>query len=255
MSSAQLAKIPAVAQPVSFSDQVAASLRERIVSGELKPREKLPTEAALAEHFAVSRTVIREAISRLKSDGLVESRQGSGVFVSPGPHVRPLRIEFGESDDPLGATLYIVELRRAIEGEAAAIASERRSERDIARLKKALERIEAADAAGSDGVPEDVTFHRIIAEATGNPYYLDVVDFLEQFLVGATRMTRINEALREDFARQVREEHSAILGAIVARDPMAARIAGTTHLINAAARIRQADPDVLKREIDARSGH
>lgn len=253
MSLSQLEKLSAVAQPVSFSDQVATTLRDQIETGELKPRDKLPTEAALAEHFAVSRTVIREAISRLKSDGLVESRQGSGVFVRQGLHVRPLRIQFA-ADDPLAATLHVVELRRAIEGEAAAIASERRGERDVARLRKALERIDAAAAAGSDGVAEDVAFHRIIAEATANPYYLDVVDFLEQFLVEATRLTRTNEALREDFARQVREEHLAIVAAIVARDPMAARIAGTTHLINAAARIRQADLAVLKRELDARSG-
>ena len=97
-----------------LSDQVAQALLARIESGQLKPGEKLPAEAVLAPEFGVSRTVVREAISRLKHGGLLESRQGSGVFVTFQPAVSPLKID----DAVIGsreAVLQIVELRRAIE--------------------------------------------------------------------------------------------------------------------------------------------
>jgi GntR family transcriptional regulator, transcriptional repressor for pyruvate dehydrogenase complex len=77
----------------TLSDQVTEALRRRVESGQLKPGEKLPAEVALAPEFGVSRTVVREAISRLKHEGLLESRQGSGVFVSHKPAISPLKID------------------------------------------------------------------------------------------------------------------------------------------------------------------
>ena len=77
----------------TLSDQVAQALLARIESGQFKPGEKLPPEAVLSPEFGVSRTVVREAISRLKQGGLLESRQGSGVFVSLQPAVSPLKID------------------------------------------------------------------------------------------------------------------------------------------------------------------
>jgi GntR family transcriptional regulator, transcriptional repressor for pyruvate dehydrogenase complex len=100
----------------SLSDQVTEALLARIESGQLKPGEKLPPEAVLAPEFGVSRTVVREAISRLKHEGLVESRQGSGVFVRLQPAMSSLKIDDSvlESRESI---LQIVELRRAIESE------------------------------------------------------------------------------------------------------------------------------------------
>ena len=87
---------------------------------------------------------------------------------------------------------------------------------------------------------EDVEFHRAIASATGNPYFLTTLAFLNQYLEAGTLVTRRNEALREDFSRQVREEHARIAAAIRAGDPMAARNAAQTHLYNAARRLAEA---------------
>jgi GntR family transcriptional regulator, transcriptional repressor for pyruvate dehydrogenase complex len=231
---------PLAAGP-KLSDKVAAFLRDEIVGGRYAPEARLPTEVQLAQGFSVSRTVVREAVSRLKSEGLLESRQGSGVFVHTHALVRPLRIDSsaGRSAENV---LHIVELRRAIEAEAAAIAAERRTSADLARMRRALRDVDRAVARGEDGVEEDVRFHRAIAAATGNEYYLRVLEFLGQFLRGATRVTRANEARRADFARQVREEHAAVLDAIAAGDAAAARRAGARHMLNAARRIRQADP-------------
>ncbi|SAL79837.1 FadR/GntR family transcriptional regulator [Caballeronia telluris] len=228
-------KIPARA----LSDTVAQQLQKQIEKGSFVKSGKLPTEAVLAQEFGVSRTVIREAISRLKNEGMVEPRQGSGVFVVERAGIRPLRIDYAQAVEP-GSVVQILALRRAIEAEVASEAAMRRTDTQMAAIDAALTKIEAAVADGEDGVAEDVAFHRAIANATGNPYFLKTLTFLNQYLEAGTIVTRKNEALREDFSRQVKEEHAAIAAAIRAGDPMAARNAAQTHLYNAARRLAEA---------------
>ncbi|MFM0321886.1 FadR/GntR family transcriptional regulator [Caballeronia glebae] len=228
-------KIP----PRALSDTVAQQLQKLIEKGSFAATGKLPTEAVLAQEFGVSRTVIREAISRLKNEGMVEPRQGSGVFIVERAGIRPLRIDYAQAVEP-GAVVQILALRRAIEAEVASEAAQRRTEQQLAAIDDALAGIDAAVREGRDGVAEDVAFHREIANATGNPYFLTTLTFLNQYLEAGTLVTRGNEALREDFMRQVREEHAAIVEAIRAREPDAARHAAQTHLINAARRLAEA---------------
>ncbi|HEY1999596.1 FadR/GntR family transcriptional regulator [Paraburkholderia sp.] len=228
-------KIPARA----LSDTVAQQLLTQIDKGAFAQDGKLPTEAVLAQQFGVSRTVIREAISRLKNEGVVQPRQGSGVFIAAHGTVRPLRIDYAEAIEA-GSVPQILALRRAIEAEVASEAAQRRSDADMAAIDAALARIDEAVAEGHDGVAEDVAFHRTIAVATGNPYFLKTLTFLNQYLEAGTLVTRRNEALREDFSRQVRDEHAAIVAAIRAGDASAAREAASTHLYNAARRLAEA---------------
>lgn len=223
----------------ALSDTVAQQLQKLIEKGSFTATGKLPTEAVLAQEFGVSRTVIREAISRLKNEGMVEPRQGSGVFIVERAGIRPLRIDYAQAVEP-GSVLHILALRRAIEAEVASEAAMRRTDEQMAAIDAALVRIDEAVRAGQNGVAEDVAFHREIATATGNPYFLKTLAFLSQYLEAGTIVTRGNEALREDFSRQVREEHAAIAEAIRAGDPMAARNAAQTHLYNAARRLAEA---------------
>lgn len=202
--------------------------------------DKLPTEATLAGQFSVSRTVIREAVSRLKSLDLVESRQGSGVYVRGGG-IAPLNFEARHVASKQ-AVIQMVEVRRALEAEVAALAAQRRSPADVKRIRAAIADIEQAVLGGGDGVSQDVTFHRAIAEAARNPFLIGTLEYLGQFLHLATRVTRANEARRADFAGQVSTEHHQIVSAIVAGDPKAARKAATQHMNNAIERIEHADP-------------
>lgn len=226
------------ANRTSLSDTVAQELLKKIQTGEFAPGAKLPTEPALSEQFGVSRTVVREAISRLKNEGAVEPRQGSGVYVSEQGHLRPLRIQFDQASSA-DAVLQIVELRRAIDAEVAALAATRRTPRQLKAIENALKGIEADVKAGGDGVLADVMFHRSIAEATGNPFLLQTLAFLSQYLEAATAVTRSNEARRDDFMRQVYEEHAAIASAIAAGDALGARNAAQNHMFNAARRLSQ----------------
>lgn len=222
-----------------LADQVSTALEAEIRAGRLAVGDKLPTEAALVQQFGVSRTVVREAVSRLKSRGLVDSRQGSGMYVRNAA-IEPL------SFDPVTAAskeavLQMIEMRRALEAEVAQLAAERRTPRHIEAIRQGMLDIAAAVEAGGDGVEEDVRFHRAIGEAAGNPFLVRTLDYLSQLLRGATRVTRANEAGRHDFARSVLNEHELIVRAIERGDPQAAREAAASHMRNAAARIEQAD--------------
>ena len=236
-----------VSSGARLSDQVAAQLMAEIEQGRLAPGAKLPTEANLAEQFQVSRTVVREAVSRLKSLGLVDSRQGSGVFVKPALPLPALHFE-AQHAASLDAVVQMVEVRRALEAEVAALAAERRNPQDILVIEQAVKALNEAVLAGGNGVAEDVNFHRAIAQATRNPFLIQTLQYLSQFLHGATQVTRANEARRLDFAAEVQAEHQAILSAIVAGNADQARQAAAAHMGNAIGRIRQADPSFWEQE-------
>ncbi len=228
-----------------LSEQLADALLARIRAGQIQPGERLPTEAALVQRFGVSRTVVREALSRLKTLGLLESRQGSGAYVRAPDAREAQRLQL-TPDGSVAAVLQMVEVRRALEAEAAALAAARRTTRAVRQIRAAMRAIEQAVAAGGDGVAEDVAFHAAIAQAAGNPFLLATLAYLNQFLLDATRVTRANEATRDDLAEQVRQEHAAVVAAIEAGDVAGARLAGAAHMVNAAARIGRADPAFWK---------
>jgi GntR family transcriptional repressor for pyruvate dehydrogenase complex len=223
-----------------LSDQVADALATEIRAGRFVAGDKLPTELALVSQFAVSRTVVREAVSRLKSLGLVDSRQGSGVYVLDAGF-SPLNF-----DPKLAvskqAVIQMVEVRRALEAEVAGLAAQRATPQDVQRIRAAIGALDQAVQHGGDGVDEDVRYHRAIADAARNPFLIGTLEYLGQFLQGATRVTRANEARRTDFALQVSDEHNQITRAIEAGDASAARSAAARHMDNAIARIEQADP-------------
>lgn len=223
-----------------LSDQVAEALALEIRAGRWVSGDKLPTEASLVTQFSVSRTVVREAVSRLKSLGLVDSRQGSGVYVLDAGF-SPLNFDprFAVSKQ---AVIQMVEVRRALEAEVAGLAAQRRTATDVTRIRASITALEKAVQCGGDGVDEDVQYHRAIADAARNPFLIGTLEYLGQFLLGATRVTRANEARRADFAQQVSDEHEAIAHAIEAGDPTSARAAAARHMNNAIQRIELADP-------------
>ncbi|MFE0136047.1 FadR/GntR family transcriptional regulator [Streptomyces sp. NPDC059037] len=248
-----------VSGPVRLADRVAAILAEEIESGRLAEGDKLPTEVELVKQLGVSRTVIREAVSRLRNAGLVEPRQGRGVFVMP-QRTRPLDLEAetgAGASDTKAKVLQIVEVRRAMEGEAASLAATRATPQDVDRMRQSLAAIDEAVAAGGDGVDEDLAFHQSIAESTGNAVMVSTVRYLGEVLRSGIRVTRANEARRGDFIEAVRVEHHAILAAVESGDARAARSAVRRHLKHAASRLQDADEgfwteaDDLEVDLDA----
>ena len=232
-------------QPITgnktLADQVTDALINKIRGNEFADSQ-LPSEQAMAEGFGVSRTVIREAISRLKAEGLIDTRQGRGAFVRTDRLDVPFRIDL-DSANLLGSLLHIIELRRGLDAEIAFLAARRRKREQMAAIRRALADIERASKAGRDAAAEDLAFHLSIALATGNPLFLELLRFLNQFLYIAIRVTRANEDQRVEYSEQTRVEHMAIAGAIERQDPEAAATAAKTHMINAAVRIKSADAE------------
>jgi len=225
----------------TLADQVTEALMNKLLTDEFAGSQ-LPSEQSMAEGFRVSRTVIREAISRLKSEGLIQTRQGRGAFVRADRFDVPYRIDLN-SDDVVGSLLHIIELRQGLDAEIAFLAAQRRKRDQMATIRRALADIDKASKAGRDAVAEDLDFHLSIAKATGNPLFPELLRFLSRFLYAAVRVTRANEDRRREFAEQVRVEHAAIADAVQQESPEAAALAAKAHMLNAAVRLKSADTE------------
>jgi GntR family transcriptional repressor for pyruvate dehydrogenase complex len=241
---APLFQVQPLAASATMPDRVTQALLELIRNGAYPPKSRLPSEAEMAQQFGVSRTVIREAVSRLKSEGLVESHQGRGVFVRELGLDAPFRIDPAVVDS-IQQVLQVAELRRGMEAEIAALAAERGSPDQIREIAARLQAIDDNVEAGGDGVAADIEFHRSIARATGNPHFLALWDFLGQFLKGTIRLTRAWEAQKEETRQQVMQEHRLMYDAIARKDAEAARAAARRHMEMSSIRIRTADPALL----------
>jgi len=223
-------------QASRLSDRLAALIQAQIDRGSLSPGDRLPTEQALAAAHGVSRTVVREAVHQLKSQGLVRSRQGSGVFVTEPPAHRALAFDPTVLES-MDAVVQMVELRRVIEGEMAALAAQRATRTQVAAIKRALAAIDDATERGELGVDQDLAFHRSVGEATGNPQFVRLLAILEAYLRDAMTVTKGHESKRADFMAQVRREHRAILSAIADGNAKAARAAAIEHHLNGERRL------------------
>ena len=127
--------------------------------------------------------------------------------------------------------VHVVELRRVLKGEMAALAAARATRARMVAMRRALRAIDAAAAAGQDGVVEDLAFHRAIGKATANPQCRLLIGFLEQYLLESIRLSRGNGARRLDFMDAVRRQHLDIVDAIAAGGPARARQAACAHLL------------------------
>jgi len=198
-----------------LSERVADQLRERIQGGEFALGAQLPTEGALVEQFSVSRTVIREAISSLRVDGLVNSHQGRGVFVCDDISQQPFRLcdkDLSEKDH----IEQVMELRLHMEVANAELAAARRTEKDIQEIEKALQKQHDAHLAGEWGQIEDFSFHLAVANATQNSYMADFLRFLGPLVIPANAMHVMNQEELPAYQNSLRTEHSAIAEAIIA---------------------------------------
>lgn len=214
--------------------RIAAQIDRDISEGRLKPGDKLPTEHFLAKSLGVSRSVVREAIAQLRNEGLVETRQGVGAFVTERP-VRLIRInedELFERD----SFRDLFQLRMPLEIEAAGLAAIHHTDEDMARLDEALARMTGAEKWTEQGIVADLAFHRAVAEATHNDYFPMFIGFIAGRISLAINEARA-KAVLEEIVNITIEEHAVIRGAIASRDPLAARDAMRRHLTGAALRI------------------
>ncbi len=220
---------------------VVGHLQQQIQSGLIQPGDKLPTESAVMDTLGVSRTVVREAISRLQASGQVETRHGIGTFALEAPTTHNFRIaeqDMATADD----VIAVLELRISLETEAAGLAAQRATSEQIAAMATALQGFATAIHSQSDAVPSDFQFHMEIAKATGNRHFADLMTYLGTHIIPRTRIKTADQAPegRQAYLERVHGEHESIYNAIRNHDTEAARAAMRTHLSNSRDRLRKA---------------
>lgn len=224
-----------------LSDNVYNQLLQEITSGQWPLGSRLPPETQLARRFAVSRPVVREALHRLQSDGVVLSRQGSGSYVqrSPMQRVSELTRQYSLHD-----VLQGFEVRMALETLAARLAARNRSAEQLRHIEATAEDMARGAEARQATREADYAFHRAIVLASSNVVLLDAIELLADRVQGGMNVTL---ALTRESSRQRRErvldEHQRIVNAIRVSDPDSAAIAMQYHLDQARNRLldRQVD--------------
>ena len=211
-----------------LADRIYGTLLEAIVGGSYEPGSKLPTELQLAESYQVSRPVLREALTRLQSDGMVVTRQGAGTFVVRRP---PKRIvELAPAADFAGF-LRVFEVRTSLEGTAARLAAERGTAEQKRAIGAALDGMRAALETGTPAAEFDFAFHRAVSVASRNVIFAEILDGFRD-TIGAVMGVGLGVTREGSRDRQLRviDEHVQIYEAILAGEPTSAELAMRYHL-------------------------
>ncbi|MGE0800257.1 MAG: FadR/GntR family transcriptional regulator [Lautropia sp.] len=225
----------------NFAARIVRGLESEILRGTLKPGDRLPSEHQLESRFGVSRAVVREAITSLKAEGLVATRQGAGAFVLQPRRAPTFRIAQADLAT-LKELIQMLELRATVEAEAAALAAERCSRSQLAGLREALDQMQRDIGQGEDAVDPDFQFHLRIARATGNRHFTGFIDYVGTMLIPRTRVNVVgrDRAKRRSYLDGVNQEHERIYRAIADRDPEGARAAMQAHLTRSRDRLQAA---------------
>ena len=224
----------------SLANLLSEEFEHKIRQGLLRAGERLPTESELVRGYDVSRTVVREAISKLQAAGLVETRHGIGTFVQATREGAGLVLDARELSESVDV-LAVLELRISLETEAASLAAQRRDDGHLRTLRQALHDFEHNAANGGDTIAHDLAFHLGIAQATGNPYFESILGHFGAQLIPRTRIASIQSPRRDpDYLQRVNHEHEEIYNAIERRDADSARAAMRIHLTNSRERLRLA---------------
>jgi len=219
-------------QPIKIKkiyEEIVEQLKEMISNGELKPGQKLPSERDMAESLGVSRASVREALTALEAIGILDIRPGEGTFVretSVSATFAPLAMVLEMEQNPGG---QLMEVRRVLETEMAALAAQRATEEDLKNIKTNLNHMKTAQTI-SQSVEADLRFHFTIAEATHNTILLRIMNTVADLMHNAFRVQR--EELFADKGTEIICEHEAIYNAIRDRNSEAAKSKMLQHIDN-----------------------
>lgn len=237
----------------ALSHLLVAELGADIRNAVLRPGDRLPIEPELAQRFGVSRTVVRESVQRLQAMGLVEVRHGVGTFVLA-PTTDHSLLLHAEGLSGARQVMAMLELRIGVETEAAALAAMRRTEAQLAGMRRALQDFDAALREGRSTLAADFEFHRLIAQATHNPYFEQVLNNLGHATMSGTDMPRqttdetpapptqfgASAATLLPGKAMTAHEHEGLLERIERGDVVGARAAMLVHLSSSRQRLHRA---------------
>lgn len=218
---------------------LSGELRQQIRDGMFRAGDKLPSETQLTEAHGVSRTVVREAIASLRADGLVEARQGAGVFILTSSPIDPATPRLQDMDqNRISSVLEMLEIRVAVESEAAALAALRRSPQQEEHIIECHHAHMRQIQAGLPTAEAEYALHLAVAKAANSPKFVAFMTLIGEALVPRIILNKRSEAGETEYLAQLHEEHGRIVDAISAGDEHAAREAMRAHLNGSQARYR-----------------
>jgi GntR family transcriptional repressor for pyruvate dehydrogenase complex len=210
-------------------EEIMEQIRQMITRGDLQPGDKLPSERELAETLGVSRTSVREALTALGALGILDVRPGEGTFIKRSSDTQtfePLTLLLAVERNP---EAQLMEVRRILETESAALAAQRATADDVTKIELALQVMKNADSV-QEAVEADLRFHYAIAEATKNPVLLRIMNTVADLMHNNFRQDR--EALYSRLTQKVLNEHEAIINAIKEKNPEQAWVQMLEHINN-----------------------
>jgi GntR family transcriptional repressor for pyruvate dehydrogenase complex len=211
-------------------EEVIEQIKQLIVEGKLQPGDKLLSERELSEKFAVSRASIREAFSALEMMGIIEIRPGEGSFVRQVSYEGVLESLSVLVQVDVDNVMKLLEVRKILEIEIAALAAKRTTDEDIEDMRKALQRMVEEVSAGRIGDAADAEFHFAILNAAHNPILNEIMHVVSDLMTNTLSFLRQKLLMQEDMARQLHDSHCAIFEAVAQRKPELARILMWEHL-------------------------
>jgi DNA-binding FadR family transcriptional regulator len=212
---------------VSVTDLAIERIKGMIVSGELRPGDRLPREADLAQRLGLSRSSLREAVRALSLINILDVRQGDGTYVtSLEPSLLLDALSFVVDLHHDRSLLHLLEARRLLEAEVATLAARRIEEPQLEELRALIDAMPGCRSV-EEFVENDLAFHRTIATAAGNPVLAKLLDSLSGSTVRARMWRGITEGGAID---RTIAEHRAIYEALEQRRPEMARAWMTVHL-------------------------
>lgn len=211
-------------------EEIIVAIEDYIQTNKMQPGEKLPSENELAELFQVSKTVIREALSVLRVNGLIEKRSGAGIFLKE-TDGRVISKKIAGHFIEKNQLQQLMEFRRGIEVEAAGLAALRATDKDISMIKRAHEKLIEAYESGSIGVSEDYQFHAYLIHASHNSLYQNTFHTVSKVFEDGMRLSKLQSARLPGRFTEVDSEHRKIIAGVLERDPEKASLAMREHLL------------------------
>jgi GntR family transcriptional repressor for pyruvate dehydrogenase complex len=215
--------------------RIYTDILNRIIEGEYREGDRLPTEHALAERFETSRPTVREALAQLRADGIIATRHGSGTTVMRRPDPDLRRFAPLES---LSDIRRCYEFRVVTESGGAALAAQKADDADLDAIQRQWDNLQQVIQTEGIGAKDDFAFHLAVARASKNQFFITSLSFIHEQVEFSMNLSR-NLSLVKSIERQqlVQAEHLAVLEAIRRRDANGAEQAMRRHLENAMARM------------------
>lgn len=210
-------------------EEIIIAIERYIQEEQILPGEKLPSEGELAEEFRVSKTAVREAMTVLQANGILEVRPGVGIFLKEKGETIAQKITKSLINENELRELF--EFRRSLEVEAAALAASRAATEDLRAIEEAQDSLEKANQNGQLGVEEDYRFHSAIIKACHNSLYQSVFDSISEQLEEGIGISKMQSAEMPGRLKEGNHEHRRILEALLERDPRKAAEAMREHLL------------------------